>query len=455
MKKILIANRGEIACRIARTCRQMGIQTVAIHSDVDAHALHVKTADQSVAIGPAPATSSYLDKTAIINAALNTGAEAIHPGYGFLSESGDFVQAIEAAGLIWIGPDQQTIRDMGDKARARHLAASAGVPVLPASDPWDGGDIQPLVQSAIDIGFPVLVKAAGGGGGIGMRRVDSAEKLAATVNATHSQAQRSFGTGKVYVEKFIRRSRHIEVQVFGTGDGRAVALWERDCSVQRRFQKVIEEAPAADITPEHRKAMTEAAVTLAKATNYRSAGTVEFIVDADTGNFYFLEMNTRIQVEHGITEMILGIDLVQRQLKLAAGEITDDLLSAPEPMGVAIEARIYAENPAKGFLPQPGTLDVYSLPSDMEGVRIDTGVAQGDSVTPFYDPMIAKIMAFGPDRMAAIDRLHGALAAIQLEGLASNLPFLMRAVRHPAYRAGPVCTDFIATYQDELVNDPN
>ncbi|WP_373089378.1 acetyl/propionyl/methylcrotonyl-CoA carboxylase subunit alpha [Sneathiella sp.] len=455
MKKILIANRGEIACRIARTCRQMGIQTVAVHSDVDAHALHVKNADQSVAIGPAPAASSYLDKTALINAALSTGAEAIHPGYGFLSESGDFAQAVEAAGLIWIGPPPQTLRDMGDKNQARHLATAAGVPVLPASAPWDGGDMQPLLQAANEIGFPLLVKAAGGGGGIGMRRVDTPDKLEATVSATHSQAARSFGSGKVYVEKFIQRSRHIEVQVFGTGDGRAVALWDRDCSVQRRFQKVIEEAPAADISPEHRKAMSDAAVTLAKATSYRSAGTVEFIVDADTGNFFFLEMNTRIQVEHGITEMILGVDLVERQLKLANGEISDNLLSVPEPRGVAIEARIYAENPAKGFLPQPGTLNVFVLPEGMENVRIDTGVTQGDSVTPFYDPMIAKVMAFGSDRNAAIDRLHDALAAIRLDGLASNLPFLIRSVLHPVYRAGPVCTDFITTYQNELVNDPD
>ncbi|SLN63708.1 acetyl-CoA carboxylase biotin carboxylase subunit [Oceanibacterium hippocampi] len=451
MKKVLVANRGEIACRIMRSCREAGIATVAVYSEADASALHVASADEAVLVGEAPAAKSYLDVDAILNAAARTGASAIHPGYGFLSENAAFAEAVEAAGLVWIGPAPETIRKMGDKERARWIAHAAGVAVLPASEPFDGGDMDALLGAAAGIGFPLLVKAANGGGGIGMRRVDDPAKLAAAVNATHGQAERLFGDGKVYLERFIRRARHVEVQVFGTGDGRAQAFWERDCSVQRRFQKVIEEAPAAGLSEARRVAMCEAAAALARAENYRGAGTVEFIVDDDSGDFYFLEMNTRIQVEHGVTEMILGIDLVARQLALAFGETSDALLESQAPNGVAIEARLYAERPEKGFLPQPGTLETLVLPTEMAGVRVDSGVRQGDAVSPYYDPMIAKVIAYGADRAAAIAKLEAALRATRIEGLSSNLGFLLNILGHADYRAGAVCTNFVETNLGELV----
>ncbi|MCP5370624.1 MAG: ATP-grasp domain-containing protein [Hyphomicrobiales bacterium] len=454
MNKVLIANRGEIACRIMRTCRRLGIATVAVYSEADADALHVAEADEAVPVGPAPAPQSYMNRAALLVAAKQTGARAIHPGYGFLSENAAFAEEVAAAGLTWIGPRPTSIRDMGDKARARDIAAGAGVPVLPASKTFEGEDMAPVMAAAETIGFPLLVKAAGGGGGIGMRRVDTPDKLEAAVRATHGQAQRAFHNGRVYLEKFIRRARHIEVQVFGTGDGRAAALWERDCSVQRRFQKVIEEAPSAGVSADHHRQMSAAAVALAKAEQYHCAGTVEFIADADTGDFYFLEMNTRIQVEHGVTEMVLGIDLVERQLALAMDGPTDALLSSPDPDGFAIEARIYAENPAKKFLPQPGTLENLILPTGMAGVRVDTGVRAGDKVTPFYDPLIAKVMARGTDRPDAIARLTAALAATRIGGLTTNLAFLLNTLRHPEYAAGPVCTDFVETHLDALVRVP-
>lgn len=451
MNKILIANRGEIACRVIRSCHALGLRSVAVYSEADEEAMHAAEADEAFCVGPAHALKSYLNVDAILAAAKESGAEAVHPGYGFLSENADFADAVEAAGMVWVGPRSAAIRDMGDKAKARAIAEAAGVPVLPASEPYDGGDVQPLLAAADAMGYPLLVKAAGGGGGIGMRKVDDPAKLAAAITSTHEQAARSFGSGKVYLEKFIPRARHIEVQVFGLGDGRAAAFSERDCSVQRRFQKVIEEAPPAGVTAEHHKAMSEAAVALAAAQNYRSAGTVEFIVDADTGDFYFLEMNTRIQVEHGVTEMVLGIDLVARQLELAGGDTFEALLQAPAPEGVAIEARIYAERPEKNFLPHPGTLETLVLPEDMDDIRVDTGVRQGDKVTPYYDPMIAKVIAKGADREAAIDRLAEALRATRVEGLSTNVGFLLNVLAHPVYRDGPVCTDYIDRHLADLI----
>lgn len=454
MKKILIANRGEIACRIMRTCKKMGLGTIAVFSEADAEALHKHNADDAYAIGPAPAPQSYLNVDAIIDAAKAGGADAVHPGYGFLSENTAFAEAIEAAGIAWVGPSVQSIRNMGDKDEARRIAAAAGVPTLPASAPWDGGDLDALKNEAAEIGYPLLVKAAGGGGGIGMRLVEAPEQLETTVSSTHGQATRSFGTGKIYLEKFIERSRHIEVQVFGLGDGRAAAFFDRDCSVQRRFQKILEEAPAPDLPDSVQRAMRDAAVALTGAENYKGAGTIEFILDADTGAFYFLEMNTRIQVEHGVTEMILGVDLVERQLRLALGETGDDLLHVPAPEGAAIEARIYAEDPAKKFFPKPGPLTVFQVPDESTTLRIDSGVRQGDAITPYYDPMIAKVIVLGSDRASAVARLVDALHDFRIEGIQTNREFLINVLENESYRRGPVCTDFVTKNLDALVTPP-
>ncbi|WNK00921.1 biotin carboxylase N-terminal domain-containing protein [Thalassospiraceae bacterium LMO-JJ14] len=451
MKKILVANRGEIACRIFETCKKMGLQTVAVYSEADANALHVQRADEAVLIGPSPAQQSYLNVDAILAAVESTNADAVHPGYGFLSENTAFAKRIMDVGKNWIGPSPETIKLMGDKERARNIAAAADVPVLPASEPFDENNVAAIVQAAEDIGYPLLVKAAGGGGGIGMRRVDAPEKLEAALLATQNQAARSFGDGKVYLEKFIEKARHVEVQVFGLGDGRATTFSTRDCSVQRRFQKIIEEAPAPFLPAEMVEAICAAALSLAQTQKYASAGTVEFVVDTETDTFFFLEMNTRLQVEHGVSELVLGIDIVEKQLRLAAGETSDELLEARALQGHAIEVRVCAEKPEKGFLPQPGSLDTLVWPSDMEGIRIDTGVQQGDSVTPFYDPMIAKIMSTGADRTQAADRLVRALRDVRIEGVSTNLAFLINALEHPDFREGNITTAFVEHHLSDLI----
>ena len=452
VKKILVANRGEIACRVLRTCRNLGISSVAVYSEADAGALHVGLADAAVAIGPSAPAQSYLDTQRVLDAALASGADAIHPGYGFLSENAVFAAAVQKAGIAWIGPDPKTIEDMGDKERARLLAKAAGVPILPGSPRFTPGETARLDETAAEVGFPLLVKAAAGGGGIGMRRVDRAEDLAAALEATQSMAQRSFGDGTVYFERLVAEARHVEVQVFGFGDGHAVHLFERDCSIQRRYQKVVEESPAPGIGASTRAAMFEAAVTLCRQERYRGAGTIEFILDAQTEDFYFLEMNTRIQVEHPVTEMNTGLDLVAMQILLAANAALpvrrqEDVHSS----GHAIECRIYSERPAKGFLPSPGTLAGLDFPSASPHVRIDTGVRAGDRITPYYDPMIAKVIVHGADRTDAIARMDQALHETRIEGLETNLAFLRNLIRHPAFAAGQVRTNFIELHRAELL----
>ncbi|WP_395673507.1 acetyl/propionyl/methylcrotonyl-CoA carboxylase subunit alpha [Inquilinus sp.] len=451
LQKLLIANRGEIACRIIRSARALGLATVAVHSDADAGALHVALADEAVPIGPAKPSESYLKIDNILGAARATGADAVHPGYGFLAENEGFARAVAEAGLVWVGPTPESIEAMGDKARARALAEASGVPVLPGSRRFPEGDLDGIEAAGDTVGFPLLVKASGGGGGIGMRVVDAPAELRKVAESTQGMAARSFGDGAVFLERYVRSARHVEVQVFGLGDGSAVHLFERECSVQRRFQKIVEESPSPGISAATRDRMTAAAVALAEAVHYRGAGTIEFVVDDDTGEFFFLEMNTRIQVEHPVTEAVTGRDLVALQLRLAAGEAVDLRQEEIRQSGHAIECRLYAENPAKMFLPQPGTLTRLVLPEGLEGIRVDTGVRQGDTVTPFYDPMIAKIIAHGPDRAAAIARMLAALGQVEVEGLVANAPFLARTVDHPAFREGRTTTGFVDTHKAALI----
>ena len=447
MEKVLVANRGEIACRIMRSCRALGLKTVAVYSEADAGALHVSQADEAQAIGPAPAKQSYLVSDNILAAAMTTGADALHPGYGFLAENSEFARAVVRAGLTWIGPTPESIDDMGDKERARLLARAAGVPILPGSARFAPGDLAGLDEAARAVGFPLLAKAAAGGGGIGMRRVDKPEDLAKTVEATQALAEKSFGDGTIYLERLVARARHVEIQVFGFGDGRAVHMYERECSVQRRFQKIIEETPSPGITAETRTAMADAAVALIKQERYRGAGTIEFVVDAESGAYYFLEMNTRIQVEHPVTEMTTGLDLVALQIRLARG---DDLSALTQesirPGGHSIECRLYAENPAMNFLPSPGPLKRFQLPNATDGLRIDTGVREGDRITFHYDPMIAKMVSHGRDRDEAIARMLAALSGVQVEGVKTNAALLGRVIDHPAFRAGDTHTGFVAEH---------
>ena len=447
MEKVLVANRGEIACRIMRSCRALGLKTVAVYSEADAGALHVSQADEAQAIGPAPAKQSYLVSDNILAAAMTTGADALHPGYGFLAENSEFARAVVRAGLTWIGPTPESIDDMGDKERARLLARAAGVPILPGSARFAPGDLAGLDEAARAVGFPLLAKAAAGGGGIGMRRVDKPEDLAKTVEATQALAEKSFGDGTIYLERLVARARHVEIQVFGFGDGRAVHMYERECSVQRRFQKIIEETPSPGITAETRTAMADAAVALIKQERYRGAGTIEFVVDAESGAYYFLEMNTRIQVEHPVTEMTTGLDLVALQIRLARG---DDLSALTQesirPGGHSIECRLYAENPAMNFLPSPGPLKRFQLPNATDGLRIDTGVREGDRITFHYDPMIAKMVSHGRDRDEAIARMLAALSGVQVEGVKTTAALLGRVIDHPAFRAGDTHTGFVAEH---------
>ncbi|MBK0398036.1 acetyl/propionyl/methylcrotonyl-CoA carboxylase subunit alpha [Limibaculum sp. M0105] len=453
-RKILIANRGEIAVRIARTARAMGIATVAVHSDADADAQHVLACDEAVRIGPAPVAESYLKAERILAAARDTGAEAIHPGYGFLSENPGFAEAVEAAGLVFIGPPASAIRAMGLKDASKRLMEDAGVPVTPG---YHGDDQDPafLAEQAARIGFPVLIKAAAGGGGKGMRRVDDPAQFAEALARAKSEAASSFGNETVLIEKYILNPRHIEVQVFADAHGNIVHLYERDCSAQRRHQKVIEEAPAPGMTPEVRAAMTRAATRAAEAVGYRGAGTVEFIVDGSGAlrpdGFWFMEMNTRLQVEHPVTEAVTGLDLVEWQLRVAAGEPLPLAQDQIPLNGHAVEARIYAEDPARDFMPQTGRLSMLRFPG---GARVDTGVAEGDTVTPHYDPMIAKVITAAPDRAGAFGQLADALAATEARGCVTNIAFLGALATDEDMLAGRIDTGLIARRIDPLTARP-
>ena len=429
--RILIANRGEIACRVIKTARKMGIATVAVYSDADASARHVRLADESVHIGPAAARESYLVGAKIIAAAKATGAQAIHPGYGFLSENEAFAEACAKEGIVFIGPPASAIRAMGSKSAAKRLMEKAGVPLTPG---YHGDDQDPalLAKEAVRIGFPVLIKASAGGGGKGMRRVDKGEDFAAALASCQRESKSAFGDDRVLIEQYVLQPRHIEIQVFADTLGGCVYLFERDCSVQRRHQKVLEEAPAPGMTAERRAAMGQAAVEAARAVGYVGAGTVEFIAHPD-GRFYFMEMNTRLQVEHPVTEMITGLDLVEWQLRVAAGEplpLRQDELAIS---GHAIEARIYAEDPDRGFLPSTGKLVHLVAPEESDEVRVDTGVEEDDSITPFYDPMIAKLIVHGADRPAALARMKTALAAYRIVGVSNNVEFLGRLIATPSF----------------------
>jgi 3-methylcrotonyl-CoA carboxylase alpha subunit len=456
---LLIANRGEIACRIIRTARRLGIRTVAVYSDADAKALHVREADEAVHIGPSPARESYLVGEKIIAAAEETGAEAIHPGYGFLSENADFAEAVIGAGLIWVGPKPASIRAMGLKDAAKKLMDAAGVPTTPG---YLGEDQDParLQAEAGKIGYPVLIKAVAGGGGKGMRRVDAAEDFQDMLLSCKREAASSFGDDRVLIEKYILRPRHIEVQVFGDAHGNVVHLFERDCSLQRRHQKVIEEAPAPGMDEATRQAVCAAAVKAAKAVDYVGAGTIEFIADASDGlsadRIWFMEMNTRLQVEHPVTEEITGQDLVEWQLLVASGEALPKRQEELRIDGWAIEARLYAEDPSNGFLPSTGRLDGLRFPG---GVRVDTGFKEQDQVTPYYDPMLAKIICADDDRDRARLRLAEAIERLGIWPVQSNAPFLLRALMHETFAAGEVTTAFLSNHLEELtaavVPDPS
>ena len=441
--KLLIANRGEIACRIIRTARRMGLATVAVYSDADRGALHAALADETWPIGPAPARDSYLNIAAIVDAALASGAGAVHPGYGFLSENADFAEACEAAGLVFVGPPAAAIWAMGSKASAKTIMAKAGVPVVPGYH-GDDQDLGHLTEEAERIGFPVLIKASAGGGGRGMRVVGGPAEFHSALEAARREAAGAFGDDRVLLEKYLERPRHIEVQVFADRHGDVVHIFDRDCSIQRRHQKVMEEAPAPGLDEEQRRRMGKAAVAAVQAVSYVGAGTVEFIAPAAAPEaFYFIEMNTRLQVEHAVTEAITGLDLVEWQLRMAAGERLPLRQQDLAASGHAIEARLYAEDPEREFLPQTGTLHRLHLPSP-EIARVDTGVRQGDAVTPFYDPMIAKIVVWGEDRAAAVGRLRRALGETAVLGLRTNLGFLARVAADPDFAAGAVDTGFIA-----------
>ena len=451
ISSLLIANRGEIACRVIRTARRLGIATVAVYSDADAGAAHVAMADKAVRIGPAPVRESYLRADAILAAAKETGADAIHPGYGFLSENAGFAEACSKAGVIFVGPPAAAIRAMGLKDRAKALMAKAGVAVVPG---YLGDDQAPehLGKEAGKIGYPVLIKAVAGGGGKGMRKVEAAAAFAAALESAQREAKSSFGDDRVLIEKYVSRPRHIEVQVFADSHGNAAYLFERDCSLQRRHQKVIEEAPAPGMPEKMRAAMGEAAVKAALAVGYVGAGTVEFIADASDGlkadRFWFMEMNTRLQVEHPVTEAITGLDLVEWQLRVASGEKLPKAQNDLHIDGHAVEVRLYAEDPDTGFLPSIGTLERLRLP---ENVRVDSGVREGDEVTPYYDPMIAKVIAHDATREGAIAKLAEALSHAEIAGLRTNNAFLIRALRSHDFVAGEIDTGFIDRHLDELV----
>ncbi|TXG82971.1 MAG: acetyl/propionyl/methylcrotonyl-CoA carboxylase subunit alpha [Sphingomonadales bacterium] len=455
MHKILIANRGEIACRIIRTAERMGLETVAVYSEADADAPHVRMATQAVLIGPPPAAQSYLLVDRLIDAARKTGADAVHPGYGFLSENADFAQACADFGLIFIGPPPSAIRAMGLKDAAKRLMRQANVPIVPGYQ-GDDQSLDRLTRAASAIGYPMLIKAVAGGGGKGMRLVEDASGFSDALLAAKREAERAFGNDGILIEKYLTRPRHVEVQVFADSHGNTIHLFERDCSLQRRHQKVVEEAPAPGLPDAMRTAMGEAAVTAARAIGYVGAGTVEFIVDvadgmgADGAPFYFMEMNTRLQVEPPVTEMITGQDLVEWQIRVARGEPLPLLQHQVPQRGAAVEVRLYAEDPDNGFLPSTGKLSRLVMPAVRTGVRVDSGIEEGGTVGIHYDPMLAKLIAHGPDRATAIDRLIGALDETEIEGVRSNRAFLARLIGHPAFRAGDVDTGFIERYRADL-----
>lgn len=455
--KILIANRGEIACRIIRTARRMGIATVAIYSDADARSLHVEMADEAVHIGPSPAADSYLRDDRIVRAAIDTHAEAIHPGYGFLSENADFADQVTAAGLVFIGPSAASIRAMGMKDAAKRLMERAGVPVVPGYH-GDGQELVLLAGKAREIGYPVLIKARAGGGGRGMRKVDDPDDFPEALSAARREARSTFGDERVIVEKFIENPRHIEVQVFGDGFGNIVHLFERDCSIQRRHQKVIEEAPAPGMSDEMRAVITDSAIKAAQTMSYLGAGTVEFIVDASEelrpDRFWFMEMNTRLQVEHPVTEMITGLDLVEWQLRVAAGEKLPKTQEEITFEGHAFEARIYAEDASRGFLPATGTLHHLAFPEPSQSVRMDTGVRAGDTISSFYDPMIAKLVVRGTDRASALDALSLALETTEIAGATTNISFLAALTRDADFSRGHVDTGLIERGREALTTLP-
>ena len=446
LTRLLIANRGEIAVRVIRACRELGVESVAVYSDADARSQHVLTADRAVRIGPPPPTESYLSIPAILDAARASGAQAVHPGYGFLSENPAFAAACERAGLVFVGPPAAVIQRMGSKIEARRLMIAAGVPVVPGETPDDQTD-EGVRRAAERVGLPVLVKASAGGGGKGMRRVREGAQLLEAIQAARREAVSAFDDGTLYVERLLERPHHVEVQVMADAHGAVVHLFERECSVQRRHQKVIEETPSPLLTPGLRAAIADAAVRAARAAGYRNAGTIEFLVEpgvggGDEARFYFLEMNTRLQVEHPVTEAVTGVDLVHAQLAVAAGRPLPWAQAGLGQRGHAIEARVYAEAPARGFVPQAGPLLLYREPR-MPGVRVDTGVVEGDRITVHYDPLVAKVIAHAETRERAIDRLAAALLAFPILGIETNVPYLLAILRHDAFRAGRMDTGFL------------
>lgn len=445
--KILIANRGEIAVRVIRACRELGIQTVAVYSEVDREALHVQMADEAVCIGPAKSRDSYLNMENIISATVLTGAQAIHPGFGFLSENSKFAQMCEECNITFIGPDAETIESMGNKSKAREIMIKSGVPVIPGTE-GSIGTVEEALEEADRIGYPVMVKASAGGGGRGIRIVRSKEDLKKAFETAKNEAKVAFGDDTMYMEKFIEKPRHIEFQILADNYGNAIHLGERDCSVQRRNQKVLEEAPCAVMTEELRKKMGEVAVKAAKTVNYKSTGTIEFLVDKNF-DFYFMEMNTRIQVEHPITEMITGVDLIKEQIRIAAGKKLELSQEDVKLNGHAIECRINAENPSKGFMPSPGTIKITHLPGG-KGVRIDSAIYQGYKIPPTYDSMVAKLIVHGKNREEAISRMRRALEEFIVEGIDTNIDFQFRILSNESFVKGYYDTGFIQNNESTL-----
>ena len=451
MKRVLVANRGEIAVRIIRACRESGLESVAVYSDADASALHVRLADHAVRIGPPPPAESYLNIPALLDATRAAAADAVHPGYGFLSERGTFARACEDAGVIFIGPTADVIDRMGSKIAARELMQRAGVPVVPGATPADQSD-DGVAAAAAGIGYPVLIKASAGGGGKGMRVVRSAGEAREAIAAARREATAAFGDGTLYVERLIEQPRHVEIQVLGDHHGNVVHLFERECSLQRRHQKILEESPSPALTPQVRARMGDAAVAAARAAGYRNAGTIEFLLegDGDHARFYFLEMNTRLQVEHPVTEAVTGIDLVRAQLGLASGEPLPWRQDELSQRGHAVECRVYAEDPSRGFLPQAGPLVVYREPS-RPGLRIDAGVVEGDAIGVNYDPLIAKVVAYAEHRTAALDRAREALRDFPILGIRTNVSFLIALLTNDAVRRGATHTAFVDVNLDALI----
>ncbi len=451
--KLLIANRGEIACRILRTAKKLNISTVAVFSDIDRHALHVEMADEAYLLGPAPSVESYLNLDKILTIAKQAKVDAIHPGYGFLSEDPEFASACQQADIIFIGPSAQAIKTMGDKTLAKSTMLAAGVPVIPGYHANDL-NLSTLTKAAQEIGMPILVKASAGGGGKGMRLVEKIEQLAEAVSSAMREAQASFGDSRIFLEKYLEKSRHIEVQILFDQYGQGVYLFDRDCSIQRRHQKIIEEAPAPFLNDSTRQKMAETALKAGLAIQYQGVGTIEFLVD-ERQNYYFMEMNTRLQVEHPVTEMITGLDLVEWQLRVAAGEKLGLQLSNVLSQGHSLEARLYAENPQQNFMPSSGALDYYCFPTQQPGIRVDTGFRQGDIISVYYDPLIAKLIVWAQDRPAAVEKLQQCLMQTAVAGIHTNLTLLNRIAHHPQFIAGKIVTQFIPEEQHTLLSEPS